>query len=189
MAKYKRKQDSVQALNWEEFIQYGKENVDHLTEGMPWSFNYKGNPVTHENDERYYITSSVGGGSYHMEPGKMLVMYDDRSVNILPELQFNQLYELDVQSEEPETELATVPYLEFMREFISHDTFEDCHFHKFKYDEETGELAHAKVKIPKAITDIDMMHVFTITNKHKLNFEIKRSGSGLSLIFNSIVLD
>ena len=106
MAKYKRKQTEVEAVNWDEFIEYGKEQADDLIEGMPWSFNYKGNPVTHENDQQYYITSSVGGGSYYMEPRKMLVMYDDGSVNTLSEFHFNQFYELDVQSKESETELA-----------------------------------------------------------------------------------
>lgn len=189
MAKYKRKQNKVEALNWDEFIEYGKEQTVDLISKMPWHFTNMGNTVTHENDELYCISCSVAGGEYNMDPKKMLVMYDDGSVNTLSEFQFNQLYELDVQSEELETELATEPYLEFMREFTNHDTFEDCNFHKFKYDEETGELTHAKVKIPKAINDVDMMHIFTITNKHKLAFEIKRSGSGLSLIFNYIELE
>jgi hypothetical protein len=73
MAKYTSKIMEVEAITFDELIAYGKENCGpHIVGGMPSSFDYKGYPVSHENDKRYLITFPVGG--YHdMTPDKMLV--------------------------------------------------------------------------------------------------------------------
>ncbi len=45
-------------LSFDEFVEHGKKEVGEakLVNGMPWSFWYKGRPVTHENDNTYLIS-------------------------------------------------------------------------------------------------------------------------------------
>lgn len=47
--------DLEQWITFEELIEYGRNNGANTVNGMPWSFNYNGVPVTHENDECYLI--------------------------------------------------------------------------------------------------------------------------------------
>jgi hypothetical protein len=39
---------------------------------MPWSFNYNGHPITHENDECYIVTT-LESDSQKMTPNDMLI--------------------------------------------------------------------------------------------------------------------
>ena len=55
MAKFRKKPVTIEAITFEEFVQYGKDNGLNIVNDMPWSFNYNGHPVTHENDECYLI--------------------------------------------------------------------------------------------------------------------------------------
>lgn len=43
---------------FEQFIEYGKNNSANIVDGMPWSFQFYGHPVTHENNDLYLITST-----------------------------------------------------------------------------------------------------------------------------------
>lgn len=45
-----------EGIDFDEFVKYGQTNAESLIDGMPWSFSYKGHPVTHENDNRYFIS-------------------------------------------------------------------------------------------------------------------------------------
>jgi len=73
MAKFKKKPVVIEAITWTEFINYGKNEVgkENLINGMPWSFNYGGHPVTHENDECYLIPTLEG--THNMTPQDMLI--------------------------------------------------------------------------------------------------------------------
>jgi hypothetical protein len=55
MAKYRKKPVVIEAITFEEFVEHGKQNGGNIVNGMPWSFEYKGQPVTHENDECYLL--------------------------------------------------------------------------------------------------------------------------------------
>ena len=44
-------------ITFDEFVEYGRQNGANIVNGMPWSFEYKGYRVSHENDEAYIITS------------------------------------------------------------------------------------------------------------------------------------
>jgi hypothetical protein len=44
-----------EVINIDRLILYGKEKGANLVNGMPWSFNYKGYPVTHETDNCYLV--------------------------------------------------------------------------------------------------------------------------------------
>ena len=71
MMKYRKKPVVIDAITFEEFIEYGKNNGGHIVNGMPWSFKYNGHPVTHENDERYLIPTLEG--VHNFTPQDMLI--------------------------------------------------------------------------------------------------------------------
>lgn len=54
--KFIKKPVEVEAITFDELIEYG-ENVSEHTSGdaLPWSFDYKGHAVTHEDDDCYLI--------------------------------------------------------------------------------------------------------------------------------------
>lgn len=61
MAKYRKKPIVIEAVTFDEFVEYGR-NVQgaHIVNGMPWSFSYNGHPITNENDKRYLIPTLEG---------------------------------------------------------------------------------------------------------------------------------
>lgn len=60
MPKFRKKPVVVEAVTFEEFIDYGKTHGGNIVNGMPWSFEYNGHPVTHENDLCYLIPTLEG---------------------------------------------------------------------------------------------------------------------------------
>lgn len=48
------------SYTFEEFIQYGINAGGNVVDGMPWSFTFHGRAVTHENNDRYVITTKRG---------------------------------------------------------------------------------------------------------------------------------
>lgn len=64
-------QHNVEAITFEKFVEYGKNNGGNIVNGMPWSFNYKGHAVTHENNERYLIATLEG--SMDFTPNDVLI--------------------------------------------------------------------------------------------------------------------
>jgi hypothetical protein len=61
MPKFRKKPVVIEAITFDEFVEYGKSNAGaHIVNGMPWSFKYNGHPITHENDERYLISTLEG---------------------------------------------------------------------------------------------------------------------------------
>lgn len=71
MAQYKKKPVVIEAITFQEFIEYGKKHSDNIINGMPWSFNYNGHPITHENDELYLIPTLEG--VHNFTPLDMLI--------------------------------------------------------------------------------------------------------------------
>ena len=69
--RYRKKPVIIEAITFEEFIEYGKTHGKNIINGMPWSFEYKGWPVTHENDECYMIPTLEG--QYKFTPNDMLI--------------------------------------------------------------------------------------------------------------------
>jgi len=60
VAKFRKKPVEIEAITFDELVEYGKVNGGNIVNGMPWSFNYKGHPITHENDECYLIPTLEG---------------------------------------------------------------------------------------------------------------------------------
>lgn len=71
MAKFRKKPVVIEAITFNEFVEYGKNNGGNIENGMPWSFHYNGHPVTHENDECYLIPTLEG--TYKLTPDDMLI--------------------------------------------------------------------------------------------------------------------
>lgn len=68
---------TIEAITFGELVQHGieqckSEGRDHnIINGMPWSFKYKGHPITHERDDCYLITTLEV--THHMTPDDMLI--------------------------------------------------------------------------------------------------------------------
>lgn len=64
--------EAVEAITFEELVEYGKLASQHV-HGMPWSFEYKGYPITHENDNCYLIPTLEGTKKFNR--GDMLITF------------------------------------------------------------------------------------------------------------------
>lgn len=71
MAKYSKKPVVIEAITFGELVEHGKANGGNIVNGMPWSFEYAGHPITHENDQCYLIPTLEG--TMHMTPNDMLI--------------------------------------------------------------------------------------------------------------------
>jgi len=60
MAKFRKKPVVIDAITFDEFVEYGRNNSEHIVNNTPWSFKYNGYAVTHENDECYLIPTLEG---------------------------------------------------------------------------------------------------------------------------------
>jgi hypothetical protein len=72
MKNYRKKPVTIQAMTFDEMVEYGKANGGNIVNGMPWSFNINGHAVSHENDECYIISTLEG--TNHMTPNDMLII-------------------------------------------------------------------------------------------------------------------
>ena len=61
---------AVEGITFYDLVEYGKRNGANIVNGMPWSFKYKGFPVSHENDRCYLIT--LGRETLRFEPDDIL---------------------------------------------------------------------------------------------------------------------
>jgi hypothetical protein len=69
--KYRKKSVVIEAITFNEFVEYGKNISDNIVGGLPWSFNYNGHYITHENDECYLFDTLEG--TERMTPKDMLI--------------------------------------------------------------------------------------------------------------------
>jgi hypothetical protein len=71
MAKYRKKPVVIEAITFDELVEHGRTCAESSREGVPWSFKYKGHPITHENDDCYLIPTLEG--IMNMNRGDMLI--------------------------------------------------------------------------------------------------------------------
>ena len=69
--KYRKKPVAIEAITFDELVAYGIAHSGNIVNGMPWSFDYKGHPITHENDDCYLIPTLEGIMKF--ERGDMLI--------------------------------------------------------------------------------------------------------------------
>lgn len=82
----------MEAINFNDFVKYGIETGAALVNGMPWSFNYKGYPVTHENDELYLICANKE--IIRFSNKDVLISNDRGVIYTCKEPEFNNEYKL-----------------------------------------------------------------------------------------------
>lgn len=72
MARYRKKPVVIEAITFDELVEHGRaqEGVN-IVNGMPWSFLYQGQPITHENDDCYLIPTLEG--TMRFERGALLI--------------------------------------------------------------------------------------------------------------------
>lgn len=58
--KFRKKPVVIEAITFDELVNYGKMSDAPLHNGMPWTFTYGGHPLTHENDDCYLIPTLEG---------------------------------------------------------------------------------------------------------------------------------
>lgn len=78
MAKYRKKPVTIEAITFDEFVEYGKSHGGNIVNGIPWSFEYNGHPITHENDECYLVPTSSGIAKF--TPNDMLITQIDGEI-------------------------------------------------------------------------------------------------------------
>jgi hypothetical protein len=91
MAKYKKKPVIIEAITFEELIEYGRNNGSNIVNGMPWHVNYNGHPITHENDMRYLIPTLEGIMDF--TPNDMLITGVDGEIYPCKKDIFEKTYE------------------------------------------------------------------------------------------------
>lgn len=90
MGQYKKKEPIVEAITFAELIQHGVDSGAQLVNGMPWSFEYKGYPVTMENDSLYFV--SVNGVLQSIASDEVIVI-DGDEVDVITKSYFEKKYE------------------------------------------------------------------------------------------------
>ena len=78
MAQFRKKPVVIEAITFDELVAYGVENGGNIVNGMPWSFNYKGHGISHENDDCYLI--STNKATLRFNRGDMLITYVNGNV-------------------------------------------------------------------------------------------------------------
>lgn len=93
--KYKEKNPKprvIEAITFDELIEYGKAFIGvNMVNGMPWSFEYKGNAITHETDT-YYLVITEFGETIDFTPEDILITEKDR-VHTMMDYIFRNHYE------------------------------------------------------------------------------------------------
>lgn len=69
--KYRKKPVVIEAITFDELVAHGLKQGSNIVNGMPWSFTYNGQPITHENDNCYLIPTLEG--TMRMDRGDMLI--------------------------------------------------------------------------------------------------------------------
>lgn len=58
--KFRKKPVVIEAITFDELVEHGRRDGGLIQNGMPWSFDYHGHPITHESDDCYLIPTLEG---------------------------------------------------------------------------------------------------------------------------------
>ena len=63
MAKFRKKPVVIEAMTFDDLVQYGIDNGGNVVDALPWSFKIGDRPVTHDcqNGEDLYLISTLEG--------------------------------------------------------------------------------------------------------------------------------
>lgn len=89
----RKKAIEVEAITFEELVDFGRLAAGkHIHNGMPWSFEYAGHPITHENDDCYLIPTLEG--TMRMERGDLLIIGVEGEIYPIKRSIFDKTYEI-----------------------------------------------------------------------------------------------
>lgn len=60
MPRYRKKPVVIEAITFDDLVTHGLRAGAHPVRGMPWSFQYAGHRITHEDDDCYLIPTTEG---------------------------------------------------------------------------------------------------------------------------------
>lgn len=66
--------DAGKTYTFEQFVEYGRYHGANIVNGMPWSFQFHGFPVSHENDEHYLIGLPHAPHTLHFFKGQEVMI-------------------------------------------------------------------------------------------------------------------
>lgn len=89
--KYRQKPIVIEAITFAELVDHGVATAASLHEGVPWSFQYAGCPVTHETNDCYLI--GTPDGTLRFNRGEMLVTREDGGIEVCKADIFAKTYE------------------------------------------------------------------------------------------------
>ena len=98
MAFYRKKPVVIEAITFEELVEHGKAVDGSIIDGMPWSFDYKGHPISHENDACYLIPTLEGTMNFNR--GEMLITGVKGEIYPIKRDIFDETYDLDLPAKE-----------------------------------------------------------------------------------------
>jgi hypothetical protein len=90
--KYRKKPVIVEAITFDELVAHGIAAGGNIVNGMPWSFAYQGQPITHEDDDCYLIPTLEG--TMNFQRGDMLITGVNGEVYPCKRDIFDKTYEL-----------------------------------------------------------------------------------------------
>lgn len=93
MAQFRKKPVAIEAITFDELVAHGisEIGIDACHNGMPWSFKYTGQAVSHENDDCYLI--QVAGETQRLNRTDMLVTGETGLSFVLDREMFLSLHE------------------------------------------------------------------------------------------------
>jgi hypothetical protein len=87
--RYQKKPMFVEALTFDEFLEHGRNQKGaSVVDGTPWSFTFKGKPVTHERDDLYLLDGFV-----KVYSNDVVLVYEDGQVNAMNAVTFQRFWE------------------------------------------------------------------------------------------------
>ena len=96
--RYKKKPKYIEALTFDELVEYGKAHAESENNGVPWSFKYNGCSITHENDDCYLIGKQCI--DLIMTRENMLVLNGPFDLQVMDLEMFNSMFDLEKNYEE-----------------------------------------------------------------------------------------
>ena len=91
MAKYIKKPFEVEAITYEELVEFGQKNTDNVIDGTPISFNYNGHIIRAYKDDAFIIRTLEGDMA--MTQDDMLITGVNREIYPCKKEIFEKTYE------------------------------------------------------------------------------------------------
>ena len=149
---FRKKPVVVEAVTFEEFVEYGRNSEGaNIVDGLPWSFNYKGHPITHENDKCYLIPTLEG--LMRFTPEDVLITGVKGEIYPCKIDIFNATYEVEEKCIAKEINVSPNPIVETKQFRVSLDAI----LQQLKASERTSqERSIAITKVQEAIMWLGM---------------------------------